>query len=413
MAYIVIKKIRNKYGNIYPYFYLQQTYRVGKQVKTRSQYIGPAGGHIGKGTIAAVNHVLEDQAVENKGAPKAIRRVLKDFEGTTDATVDAIKGAITASLHLAEAPGTQAAGNQERAPVQNRVAQSLEKPPRKMPPGKVIQATKETKSLIKAWKDWKKKRPLPRQVHAGPPSLKVKVNLEKYAISHNAMKRDLGNALKILKNIGVNTTSFPNIQLQHGKTVQYYKKALSSTIAVTLPRWGKGNRDKFRHAYRKAISRSSLELLEAQKPELGLHIKSQFDASFRATNDALNAYLCNSNDPHSWSKVIALKWFGYMNHVYKSKVSPEKLGLIQYGSRKDWREEFVSIHAEIQRKGYSAIIKKAEKEIFLAKNEESLAVREKTIWKSRRRKRMNRARARMNANEELIRKVRIVRHAFS
>jgi hypothetical protein len=173
----------------------------------------------------------------------------------------------------------------------------------------------------------------------------------------------------------------------------------------------KGNREKFRSEYRKALARASFDLLEDQNPHLANRFRYQFDKSHKATNDALNSYVLASEDPDKWYKFLAMKVFGMMNPI-KGKLDPEKIGLTEYGKRGDWKDEYTILHAQIRRKGVAAMINKAKKEYRKAEKEEAKAAREWSIFSSKRRKRFKRAVARRKANMELIWKLGLISKIF-
>lgn len=89
-------------------------------------------------------------------------------------------------------------------------------------------------------------------------------------------------------------------------------------------------------------------------------------------------------------------------------LEPEKLGLVQYGKVKNWKQDYAVLMAEIDKKGIKAIRARAKKEIKLAEASQRKKVKEKTIFFIRKRKALKRAEARIQGNRQLLAKLGLV-----
>ena len=118
---------------------------------------------------------------------------------------------------------------------------------------------------------------------------------------------------------------------------------------------------------------------------------------------------CNSTG--TFARILALKLFNVINPIPTgkySKLAPEKLGLIHYGKRDDWKSEYCELMAEINRKGINTLTAQAQKEIKIATHAQRKALQEKSFFFLRRRKKIKRLQARIEANQALLEKLRLV-----
>lgn len=245
------------------------------------------------------------------------------------------------------------------------------------------------------------------------PQLNIKIDPAKLHISETALRKEHEQAISRLRKIGIDPAGFPGITVRYGKAVGHHRKTLSGrSYVVTVPRWEKGNREKLRAEYRKGLGRATLDVVAQKRPDLMDTITRRFDASYRATQDALSRYIKATNDRNKRFKAIALKYFGMANPIYH--VPPETVGLTEYGLRRDWRDEFASLYAHAQRKGYRRSIQDAQTELAKAQAEEKKAIEEKAgIFIFRRRRRLKRAIARIESQKELLNKLGILQPFFS
>lgn len=345
MAYRVIKTVKG-----IAYEYEQRSYRLGGQVKTESRYIGPASGSTARPGAGPAGDPGPEEPGRQGAPPYA------------DAGMDR---AATA------APSDPEAHQAERSGQVRTESEAPGKPEK------------------------------PRL------SLQIKANLEALKISADSIEAEHKKHLARLEQSGIDPALLPRISIEHGASVTHQKKAFRRAYTVTVPKRTAGNRQKLRTEYRKALGRATIDAIEQSQPETYARLAFAFDASFRASQHALNRYLLNTDDPDKWIKAFALKAFGYMNQV--EQTTPDSIGLIDYGERKDWKGEFAELFAAVQGKGFDEVQAKSKQELANARRAETAAIKKKTIWIFARRRAIKRAQARIQAHQENLRKLQILR----
>ena len=255
--------------------------------------------------------------------------------------------------------------------------------------------------------------PRPPPASESAPSLRIKINAAKF-ISEARLQKDFQKAVSSLRRAGVSTAKFPDITLKYGSSIGYHKKAFSDAYVVKLPRWIKPKREEFRTACHKAISRACLDQIITQRPDLLKDIAYRFDESFKATQDILNRYLLWSEGSSNFNSLLILKFFGTMPKL--RYVKPETIGLVEFGKRKTWEDEFVSVHANIIKRGFGQATENAKAEYFKAVAAEKSAgneLRETFIlFRPRVKRKLKRAIARKQAQYEMMNKIALVRSLF-
>jgi hypothetical protein len=241
------------------------------------------------------------------------------------------------------------------------------------------------------------------------PDLHVKVNLERLYLSADSLKKDYKNTITRLEKRGFDTTEFMPITIRYGMDVSLSLNASSPGLTVTATRW-KGNREKVRYAYRKALAAASLDIIE-RHPVVGERLQLAWDSTYRATQDALLRYMGASKGKYRFARMLALKWFARVNAPHHA-MKPQTLGLSEWGKRKDWRTEFVSLHAEAQGRVIDDLLSQEKRRLTNAQKEEEKAISERTIWIFERKKRLRRAQARIELHRERLKKLGILRWFF-
>ena len=254
-----------------------------------------------------------------------------------------------------------------------------------------------------------------------PPTIKISTG--KFRMSENALVGDWRRSVKQLRKLGVKPSQVPSVTLQHGTKLGCRKPAYNAGYVATVPRWEKVSREAVRMEYRKALARASFDALAAHDLAAYNRLETEFNTTFEDTQIALTRYLMSSEHKGSKFKVMALKQFGVMNPVYRGKVPSEKLGLVEYGSRRTWDEEAVAVMATMQRKGWdqkgrSKAPLEAQAELGKALTEEKHAINDyqkNRKWFGERKKqirRIRRANAWAHSIREICRKIQILEETF-
>ena len=249
-----------------------------------------------------------------------------------------------------------------------------------------------------------------------------KIDLSKYKISLPVLEENYHHLTTLFARVGIDTKDFPKITLKHGKEVKFTKGLAG--FSIYLPKNQAGNREKFKKAYRKAVSLAGLELLRQQRPKIFAEIRDRFDESYRQTQRHLTAYILNTNDYNRQYKAMVMKYFGVYAPTYGNPMKPDDLGLTGK-KRKSWADEFGDIMAEIIRKGFGRVSADTMGKFKKAENSEKYALSEylkqkKEInflfrlggWAKKAKKAYARASARRQAQAELRHKLRVLQEVF-
>jgi hypothetical protein len=347
VAYPVIKRVKGR-----PYLYIQESYREGGGVKTRSVYLGPLDPETG-------------ELVETGGNdPELVERVRQEVRDR---------------IVIAGDPN-------ERGKV-------WEIPPRR---GKSPFAAEAGKS-----------RPGGEYCR-----LSFKIDCSRFAISRNSLEEDEAQFRKRLGRLGVLPADIPGISVEYGARLRVFKRVLSGQYAVTIPKYSKGNREHLRREIRRALSFASLDALERKRPDLFCTLSLQFDEHFRETQRLLNAYILATNEFDRLPKAIALKYFGMLAPIAGGKLPPVKIGVSEYGRRKDWREDVASLMVDILRRGWNNVYSESISEALKARRAPRYIVKDQKMTLMKQRLALQRAELRVRLQEEKQEKLRTLRKVF-
>ena len=261
-------------------------------------------------------------------------------------------------------------------------------------------------------------------------SFEANFDLEKANLSPRNLGRDQELMAQWLKQAGADPGAFPRIRLVRpllGTSPSYKKPCLHRrAFVVKFPRGS--SRTAFRAEYRKALAHAGLKLLQKERPELFKAMREELKKSHRQTTKHLAYYYRNGPQKKRADRKarerVAKGVFstgiagGHIPDTQgKGKVKPESLGLADSSRRKNWEAETSAVLGECIRAGFPRTIRKYGKELNRAMEEEKNA-RDAvsfplTFSSAKGKRRINRAIARQKANREMIRKVRILRAAFS
>ena len=409
MAYQVVKTIKGK-----KYLYSQSTYREGGKVKTISHYLGAvdsATGLINKPSDQIRPHDTANQVEQvlaqtpRQPAEIEARKITKNTEQILEASNHTEPASPPKTLRdflalMAKETGMQVVDTHSNDTAK-AIRETIEKPPK--PPLTLKPATQKDPmpTQTKPAKKTTQVTPLPVVSF----QLKASCPISLPSLSHEHRQQ-----LKTLKQYGIDPTKFPPVTVKHGAGYSHYKPAFKKGLVITAPKRG-FNRETLRTEYRKALHRVFIETLEQEAPEKFYPFQYAFDQSYRQTQDALTRYLANCNGKNSFYKILALKFFNIMSPVPTGKrttLAPDKIGLVEYGKRADWKAEYTVIMAEIDKQGIKKLTYNAQKSIATANAEQRKTIKTPTVFFRRKRKKVRRLQARIDANKELIIKLRLI-----
>jgi hypothetical protein len=250
------------------------------------------------------------------------------------------------------------------------------------------------------------------EVGGSPQGLNIRIDCKRFKISREALEEDWKRNRNRLLAIGILPENTPQVSIEYGRRIRLYKRFLSNKYVVTVPKYLKGNRENLRREYRRALSLVSIESLRKQRPDLFAQLSLQFDPSFRETQNMLNRFIMATNDRDKLIKAIALKFFGMMCPIARGKLKPNKIGLVEYGKRKTWEDEAVSLMTDIQQRGWYNLYCESVLETKRAEKAVRIIAEDKTQWGRRKRLALKRADTRIRLNQAKTEKLMALKDIF-
>ncbi len=338
MAFICIKTIKGR-----QYYYLQSSKRIGGKVKSTCTYLGPVGKvSPSHSVIAGAHHSSSSPKVEKQSTGDQSQSTRYHYTETG-----------VSSDGVGSSSGSVVVGN-DPTPKRSSRVQTTEK--KKRPSNRDSRA-----STLDQFPDW-------GQVSLG----KLKLSDHNIRLQTLAKKRDQNYVW--LKRLGIQTDpeSLPIIQLAYGrgKTVTTTRSWVTGSYTITIPRPSrkhkKTNRAAIYRSFQETLIRSGLDEVAKKKPVLYARLADQFDDSYSKTNKALLSYLSHSNTNDVWVKAACLRLFGTLSKASEVLPQADRMGLVNFDKRPDWKSELVGILAEVQTKGWSKVLAKQQENERLA-----------------------------------------------
>lgn len=233
--------------------------------------------------------------------------------------------------------------------------------------------------------------------------LDIRIDTARLYLSVKSLEKDWFKVNSILRNKGCRSP-LPRIILRYGFQVGAFRSGLGYEVTATKD---KGNRERVRFAYRKALAFAVLEVVAAERPALYETLERAFDPSYRATQDALYRYYANTESKFAFARALALKWFGQANKPHPS-MKPSTLGVSEWGQRQTWQAELTGLMAEVIGGGAEKLYDEANKGYFNAGKEEQEAVKMPFFWLRAKKRKLARATARKALYAERMRKLEMV-----
>jgi hypothetical protein len=350
VAYLVTRTIKG-----HQYLYLQEGHREGDKVLIKYRYLGAVSG-INKGTSQKIERHI-DALAECQASKENILEILK-------------------------APGIS--------------EQEINKKLKKIR----TDTNKITDKVLKI------QPPLDL-----PPKIKINANLKRFNISDKPLQRDYETVWYKLKKAGVTTTKIPRFSFDSAFSSKVKTDKLrGNKISITLP-WfweKKGRANEFRQEYRKALGGVVIDSLKSDNPELFKQMKGHLKQSHKSTQEALISYF-NATIRHQ-HKALSVKLFGTAPKA--TRLKPSELGLVEYGKRRTWEEEFKAVFAHMMRFGFQKSNKQAEEIFFktmqmVKKKEEELSAT-LFLFRPKVRAELRRLQARKKAQGEMLDKISVI-----
>lgn len=252
--------------------------------------------------------------------------------------------------------------------------------------------------------------------------VEVRADLGKHKISETALQVESRRFLGFLMRKGLDPAKIAPVSVSKGPGVATKPKGRGYTVTVPRKRQ-KGARGEFWHTYRKTLARVYLDAIEEQDPRYFGGLKQNLSEAYRRQNVAISAYILHSKRSEVFKIGLTLH-FLYTKMVSawtQAHLAPEKIGLADYGQRRDWREDTAALMADIQREGwkptyqkYLDALKSVENQSIRAVNEyEALGLLDKLSGKHRaKRQEIRKLNARRRAIFETCNKISVLSPLF-
>ena len=287
MTYKVVKKVKGHY-----YLYSQESYRVGRHVKTNSQYLGKIDESYAKS--------IKNNKSKNHSPNSESNNIDIITEKTFGSTVTSI---------------------------------SINNPKSKYPPTTM-------KAQFSMFSD--KKQSIKNMEY---PYLKIKT---KAKLSHSALWSEYRKNINGLsENYDLN--KMPKITIKTGNEIGIKKRKNLNYILTIQNK--KGIRTLAKKEYSKIFARIELDLMKSQNPRMYDKLKFEFQESLKETKKHLKTFVKNHDnhlDKESYN--IGLSMFNYANEVKKTKrgkstVETNKLGF-GYSGKLNFENEFTYLRQQ-------------------------------------------------------------------
>ena len=160
--------------------------------------------------------------------------------------------------------------------------------------------------------------------------------------------------------------------------------------------------------------------MRTQQPERYAELTLQMETSFQRTQKFISRFVMLGRDRNRFAKTLSLRFWGNVLQLKRNLLDPERLGLVDDSRRRSWDEEMLSIYAAIEQTGASKFFEARKKHLGMARSElrsaetalkkGSLITR--MVQKPKDKRRAERAKFRVAAQEELMTKINLVEATF-
>ncbi|MDJ0627632.1 MAG: hypothetical protein QNJ44_05185 [Rhodobacter sp.] len=313
MAYLAIKKVNGQH-----YAYLQESYREGGKVRTRTvEYLG------------AIAPAVADQV-------RTTRRQL----GQAD------RAALVASVRAA-AMGVAEGGD---APQQS---------PEQSPPNPRAAHSSPATALITTENELVSK-PIPPQFLQWPD------DLPGYSVSPTALQRTRARFADRLQVMGFDPSAMPQVAIRYGHP-DGLRRNRDGSFTITASRKPQNKRHQLNKTrlwqhMRQAMSLAYLDALAEARPDLHHQLQSELDESHKATKQLLVQSLARASttvERLGLSLQLSI-WHSVPQKLIKRKAA-EEFGQASFETLKDWRSEAAFVLAEGHKSGWRGMAERNSK----------------------------------------------------
>lgn len=304
--YLAIKKVKG-----HQYGYLQESYREGGQVRTRTvEYLG----------------ALDPATASRLRSIKSELRTL-DAKQLTAPVRSVVANLATQSSPVPE-PGPpkliQSAATPEASPEQT-----------------VITKVSGTQNI---------------QSSASANRLHFPADLSDFKVNHTAIERTHTRFVSALQKAGGSPTTMPEVTIRYGHPNRLERRRDGSYVVYasrrTQNKQHQLNKTALWRNYRRALASAYLDSLAADQPEKHHQLQARLDSSHRDTTRLLVQSLATASSPvERLGLSLQLRFWNRLPQRLQKKSAAESFGQVSFGTVNDWRREAVIVLAEAQRPG--------------------------------------------------------------
>ena len=343
MAYLAIKKVKGRY-----YGYLQESYREGGSVRTRTvEYLGAMEPAVAQQVQATRKQV---GAADMAALIKSVREASAAAAGAPETPTEA-----------ETAPPTPERTTEPPQPRYERLTVNGQPQLVDMKTGELIEPqdkkviTTGTKPTLRPFAD----------------ALKLPKGIETHKLSRAALHgthRKFGERMKTLQ---INPATMPDVVIKYGHPDGLKQRRDGAYVITTSRKPKRGhtlNKAALWRNYRQALSHATLDSIEAERPELFAQLQSQLSGSHKAGKRLLFDYIAQTNNG-------ALKIGLSLQLLLWDRMTPPKrqkggtyasaadLGQMSFDTVSDWRSEAALILAEAHKDGWQKLTDKTARTI--------------------------------------------------
>ena len=343
----MVKKVKGCF-----YAYLQESYRDGGQVKTRTvEYLGAV-------EPAVAQQVKDSRSKTSTIDPKALEQAIRAdaLQALADAepAEEPAQEPLTADTLTPPPQEPEAPQNSPPPRYVEHQGQTLDLQTGELKPKPELVITTGVESSTKPLRPFSQ-------------SLSYPADLTKHKLSLSALHAVHGKFGRRLEEMGINPSLMPDVSIQYGHPDKLIRKRDGSYVIQASRRPKKAHtiiKSKLWENYRQALSSAYLDAIEQAQPERYNELASILSGLKSESQTAALKVLSFTTNPLERFKLslqVSL-WKSLPAPTTKTK-HPEDFGAIEFG-RGDWRSETVQILANVQKSGwagYDDLIANAER----------------------------------------------------
>jgi PBP1b-binding outer membrane lipoprotein LpoB len=332
LPYLAVKKVKGRY-----YGYLQESYREGGHVRTRTvEYLGAMEPAVAAQVQATRKRLGQ---ADMAALVQSVREASKTATRAPETTAEPQKQPIPDIASKPPEPRyKRMTVNGRLQLVDTKTGELIE------PEDKPVITTEPEKPTLRPFKD----------------ALKFPADLGKHRVGLQALQathRKFGQRLKALR---INPATMPNVTIEYGHP-DGLKRERDGSYTVTTSRQKRQvratiNKRRLWDHTRQAMSRAMLDAIEAEKPALFAELQSELDANHKDTKQMLFELIAQTPNPTTRLALsLQLMIWNKIPRDLRAKTEANDLGQMSFDTVNDWRGDAALILADAQKSGWAGL----------------------------------------------------------